>query len=399
MTWVVGIRDMRRVATLVSCAALVAMPACSPPRQITDSGFGAYEVSLAAWNDGLVIAWYDTRDGNAELYVQQLDADGRVAGPEIRLTSTSAESYEADIATLTDAFAIAWYEKEADGALHAYLGVWGRDGTPRWSTPIAIEGGNSRNPVVRSFGEGLFAAWIEADADGREYVWGGWWERDGRPRGVPRRLGTAGSTTWSLNAAISASGEAWVVFDAQAGTEVEELFLATLGGGRTALTQLSVDDGIPSKYPDLALAGEKAAITWFDERDGNPEIYLAAALATDFQWEIEGRARRVTETPGASIGAYLAWNDDRIGLTWSDDSVGNYEVFFQTFDDEGQPLTDGQQLAETATHSMVPAIKPWRDGFALAWDEIESDVDAEHDATEHDETTQAEVLFAFVDAD
>jgi hypothetical protein len=387
---------MRRVAKLVSCcAALAAMPACSPPRQISESGVGAYEVSLAAWNDGLVAAWYDTRDGNAEVYVRQLDVDGSEASPELRLTTTIAESYEADIATLADAFAIAWYEKEASGASHAHLGVWARDGTPKWSTPIAIEGGNSRNPVVRSFGDALFSAWIESDANGREFVWGGWWDLDGRPRGVPRRLGAAGETTWNLHADIAPTGDAWIVFDAQAGTEVEELFLATLGGGRTSLTQLSVDDGVPSKYPAVALEGDRAAITWFDERDGNPEVYLAAALATDFQWEIEGRARRVTETPGASIGAYLAWNDDRLGLAWSDDTDGNYEVFFQAFDANGEPLADDQRLAETPTHSMIPAIRPWRDGFALAWGEIVTSTQIELDSTTHDEST-GEVLFAFV---
>ena len=86
----------------------------APPRQISESGFGAYEVSLAVWNDGLAVAWYDTRDGNAEVYVRSLDEDGREAGAELRLTNTAAESYEADIAPLKDAFAIAWYEKSHD---------------------------------------------------------------------------------------------------------------------------------------------------------------------------------------------------------------------------------------------------------------------------------------------
>jgi hypothetical protein len=207
-----------------------------------------------------------------------------------------------------------------------------------------------------------------------------------------------GPTTWSLNAAIAPSGEAWVVFDAQAGTEVEELFLATLGGGRTALTQLSVDDGVPSKYPDLALAGERAAITWFDQRDGNAEVYLAAASTTEFQWEIEGRARRVTDTPGASIGAYVAWNDDRIGLAWSDDSAGNYEVFFQEFDGQAVPLSEERLLAETPANSLVPAIEPWGDGFALVWDEVVPDAEPQAaELDEHHESTRAEVLLAFVD--
>ena len=64
--------------------------------------------------------------------------------------------------------------------MRAQLGVWSRDGTPKWTVPIAVGAGNSRNPVVRSFGDALFCAWIEADADDYEFVWGGWWGLDGR---------------------------------------------------------------------------------------------------------------------------------------------------------------------------------------------------------------------------
>jgi len=89
----------RPAALAVSSCAALAAAGCAP-RQITDSGFGAYEVSLAAWGDGFTVAWYDTRDGNAEVYVRDLDADGQERGPELRLTTTAAQSYEADIAPL-----------------------------------------------------------------------------------------------------------------------------------------------------------------------------------------------------------------------------------------------------------------------------------------------------------
>ena len=80
-------------------------------------------------------------------------------------------------------------------------------------------------------------------------------------------------------------------------------------------------------------------------------------------------AHRVTTTPGASIGAYLASNGERIGLAWSDDTSGNYEVFFQSFDADGISLAlPPRRLSDTPTNSMIPAIEPWRDGFALAWD-------------------------------
>ena len=355
---------------LVLGAALAGL-GCSP-RQISDSGFGAYEVSLAAWNDGLAIAWYDTRDGNAEVYVRTLDGDGRETGRELRLTMTEAESYEADIAPLQGAFAVAWYEKAENGAMRAQLGVRQRDGTPVWSAPIAVGSGSSRNAIVRSRNDGLFVAWIEADAGGDEFVWGGWWGADGRLRGAPVRLGAAGETTWNLNAAIAPNGEAWVVFDARAGTRVDELFAARLTEGQVDLARLTADDGIRSKYPDLAFGpGGRAAITWFDERDGNREVYLAATdTADELLLPIERRAHRMTATPGASIGAYLAWNGERIGLAWCDDSGGNYEAFFQSLDASGNPIAPPRRLSDTPTNSMIPAIGPWREGFALAWAEV-----------------------------
>ena len=167
----------------------------------------------------------------------------------------------------------------------------------------------------------------------------------------------------------SANGDAWVVFDADAGTRVDELFAAKVSDGTVTLARLTADDGVRSKYPDLALAADRAAITWFDERDGNREVYLATGAAHELLLPIEERARRITATPGASIGAYLTWNGDRIGLAWSDDSDGNYEVYFQPFDAGGAALAPARRLSDTRKSSVIPAIKPWRDGFALAWDE------------------------------
>jgi hypothetical protein len=373
-----------------SWPALCLLVGCAPPRQVSDSGLGAFEVSLAAWEDGLALAWYDTRDGNAEVYVRPLDASGGDAGPELRITTSAEQSYEADIAALEGAFAIAWYEKGQDASSRAQLGVWLRDGTPVWSTQIGASSGDSRTAVVRSYGDALFCAWIEHDTSGGTAVWGGWWGLDGRLRAAPVVLGAASANTWNLNAAIGDSGAALVVFDAQAGTRAEELFLATLTDGHVTLAQLSTDDGVPSKYPDIALAGADAALTWYDERDGNKEVYLAVASIRSLS-PLEPLARRVTNTPGESIGAYVAWSRQRIGLAWSDDSGGNYEVYFQSFDAANYPQDGPRRLTDTATHSLVPAIEPWQDGFAIAWDEVEV---GNEDL--HDPTTRAEVLFTTV---
>ncbi len=54
-------------ARMAAVLAVFALSACDAPRQISDSGFGAYEVSLATRADGFAVAWYDTRAGNAEV--------------------------------------------------------------------------------------------------------------------------------------------------------------------------------------------------------------------------------------------------------------------------------------------------------------------------------------------
>ena len=336
------------------------------PRQISNSRAGAYESALEAVPGGLVAAWYDTRDGNGEIYLRSIDAQGGPAGPEIRLTESPEESYEPSLAAAGDAIAVAWYDKALDGTLTGYVGVWNLEGDRRWTAALPS---HSRNPVICADEQAIVVSWIQKEADGSEAVWLGTWDHAGTPIGVPHQLGPAHRTTWNLNAALDADRVAWVVFDAVAGTQASELFLAQAGAGEPSLMRLTADDGFESKYPDIALRDGRVALTWFDAKDGNTEVYLFAGTPADMRSGLDTRARRVTTTAGESIGAYLAWNGERIGLAWSDETHGQHEVYFQPFDAAGNPLAEASRLTRNRTSSLIPAIEPWRDGFALAWTE------------------------------
>ena len=160
-----------------------------------------------------------------------------------------------------------------------------------------------RNTVVGIHDDTIFAGWIQDDTETESSVWARWWNVDGRPESMPKRLAPAGRTTWNLNATLDGEGNAWLVFDATAETEADELFLIrTTLDGEPVVRQLTRDDGFASKYPDLALADGRAAVTWFDERDGNQEVYLAVAPTVEIGARLEEVANRVTTTPGHSIG-------------------------------------------------------------------------------------------------
>ena len=357
------------VSLVVALASIGCRPVSTSPLHISNSGRGAYEAALASLPGGFVAAWYDTRDGNAEIYLRQLDRDGQPSGPELRLTNDAAESYEPSIDVLADgSIAVAWYEKAPGGVLTSRVGVWSHDGSSRWSTMLPTP---SRNPVVRSDGRHVVVAWIQKDSpDGEpESVRLGRWTAEGGMLDAPTRLAATHKTTWNLNMALADDGTAWVVFDAVASTKASELFLVRAGSGAPTVARLSADDGRESKYPDVALRGNRVALTWYDTKDGNTEVYLFTGDATARSGELDDRARRVTRTNGESIGAYVAWNGNRVGLAWSDDTPGQHEVYFQPFDASGSPVTGPRRITDNTSSSLIPAIEPNGDGFALVWNE------------------------------
>ena len=96
--------------TLVVASAVFAA-ACSPrPAQVSNSRTGAFEAALTPFDNGFAVAWYDTRDGNAEIYIRLLDGNSRLSGPERRLTGGNTWSILPAIRSWRAGFALAWTE-------------------------------------------------------------------------------------------------------------------------------------------------------------------------------------------------------------------------------------------------------------------------------------------------
>jgi len=370
------------MSRLVIAAAIACVAAgCGSPRigEVTGTYGQAYEPSLATFADGLAVAWYENRDGRGELYEQAVDADARPQGDPVRLTTGRREAYEPDIhaveGTATgDGFVIGWYEKDDTGAFEPRLGLWSRNGAARWIKTLARHG---RNTVARVHGELVFAAWIDDEVAPVAGVWTGWWDLHGETVVAPRRIADAGRTTYNLNAALSPRDAghgvpvAFVVFDAIVRTKAAELYVAEDDGAHAQVTRLTPDDGFASIYPDLALSGSRTALTWFDDRDGNEEVYLRVGLLQAVLGPDSLNGTRVTNTKGHSIGAYTAWNGERLGLAWCDDTEAQHEVYFAEFDAKGARRGALHRLSNTLAESLIPSIHPWRLGFAVAWNEYE----------------------------
>src|SRR6185436_5344623 len=357
------------------CAAVALFLAIdASPLQISKSGKGAFEASLTSIGNQLVAAWYDTRDGHPEIYMRLLDERGRPAGPERRIThgADADHAYEPDVATVNTDVAIAWYEQnQTTKHYRARLALVTRGGRTLWTRMLSSETRDGKGPVVRVANGEIVVAWLEGERGQPPHVMAQWFDLKGRPLAPAADVAPAGKTTWNLNAAVDVRGRVALVFDATTGTKADELFLAHLDKASNPVTRLTADDGKPSKYPDIAFSGSRAALSWQDERDGNEEVYLFIAPAADVPQGFETKATRITDTPGASIGAYLTWNGDVLGLAWCDNSTNRqHEVYLAEFNADGSLHAATRRLTENPSDSLIPAIQPWKDGFALVWNEF-----------------------------
>jgi hypothetical protein len=75
----------------------------------------------------------------------------------------------------------------------------------------------------------------------------------------------------------------------------------------------------------LVWTGSEYGVSWFDERDGNYEIYFARldALGNKIGSDV-----RVTNDPLESSGPSLVWTGSEYGVSWHDFRDGNYEIYF-----------------------------------------------------------------------
>ena len=121
-------------------------------------------------------------------------------------------------------------------------------------------------------------------------------------------------------------------------------------------------------------------LTFFDES----QLWNGDPVATATQ-----AARRLTDTPGDSIGAYLAWSGDRLGVAWSDNSDDAYQIYLETFDTSGHSLNPATQLTRSRAQSMIPDIHGWHQGFLLSWGEVVFNGHSDHTGNNSGQSTSS----------
>ncbi|UQA60206.1 TolB family protein [Polyangium aurulentum] len=120
-------------------------------------------------DDGWIVAWVDTRDGNAEIYVARVDRTLRKVVPDRRITQAPGDSAEVQIAVRgTDTFLV-WSDarqspEEGYGDIHAVRLDTRSLQKVGAETRLFASAAHSRSPSVSLSGNKVVVAWIEEAA-------------------------------------------------------------------------------------------------------------------------------------------------------------------------------------------------------------------------------------------
>ncbi|MFO0557640.1 MAG: MopE-related protein [Polyangiales bacterium] len=119
----------------------------------------------------------------------------------------------------------------------------------------------------------------------------------------------------------------------------------------------------------VAWTGRELGIVWQERRDGDYEIYFNRLNADG---EKLGPDQRVSFARGFSINPSIAWTGEDFVLAWQDErddlqNEGNFEIYLQRIDRQGRQIEDNIRLTRDPSNSEAPVVAFGGGTLAVAW--------------------------------
>jgi hypothetical protein len=74
------------------------------------------------------------------------------------------------------------------------------------------------------------------------------------------------------------------------------------------------------------VSGQAVHVVWYDERDGNPEIYYKRSVNNGVSWEVDNR---LTNNSSGSWVSSVSVSGSSVHVTWYDERDGNPEIYYK----------------------------------------------------------------------
>jgi hypothetical protein len=290
---------------------------------------------------------------------------------DLRITNNPASSDFVYIAKSDTGFGTVWQDKRDGAAGQIYFAGLTTQGVRTAANDVRVSNttGSSSHPALAWNGQTWGLVYSEQPASGDSELWYRPLAANGNPTAAAIRLtNSAGDSDWP-DLVWTGNSYALAYEDLRNTAAKQDLYFqrfdrnGTRIGGEIRVT----NNAERQSSPILKWNGSTFALVWTDYRNtGNREIYFRK-LAAD--GSPIGNEVRVTNDPGDSAWADMAWNDqDREwAIVWSDSRAGNNEIYFARIDDNGVQQGALTRLSTAANYSGYPSIDWNGFQYGVSW--------------------------------
>jgi BNR repeat-like domain len=325
-------------------------------RLSSTSGYSR-DPAIAANASGIYVVWQDDTPGNNEIYFKKSTDGGAAWRPIKRLTWTAGDTSYPDVAVDSSGNIHVVWNDDPTGNNEIYYKM-STDGGATWTATkrLTWNSGYSYCPsLVSDPSSHLHLAWADYTSGNEEIYYkksidgGATWTSS-------RRLtwNSGGSGYPSIGA--GPYGKIHVVWEDDTPGKYEAFYKRSTDGGTTWETsrQISSISGEAS-YPVLAVdPSANIHAVWAYNISGNYEIYYNKGSNAGAGW---ASSRRLTWTSGLSDFVDLAADaSGHIHVVWHDNTPGNFEIYYKNSVDGGASWTASQRLTWNSGASDSPAI-------------------------------------------
>jgi type IX secretion system substrate protein len=322
--------------------------------------------SIAASGNMVHAVWYDDRDGNFEVYYKRSPDEGISWGSDSRLTISAGTSWFASLAASGSEVHVIWMD-DRDGNFEIYY-KRSADGGLSWSgdTRLTNDTAISQFPSIALSGSIVNVIWQDS-RDGNTEIYYKRSPDGGLSWGTDTRL--TNNSAGSIFASVSASGSIvnvlWEEYR-DGNAEIYDKHSADGGlswSGDMRLTNNPVESFSPSAW----MSGSEVHVVWYDTRDGNAEIYYKRSPDGGVSW---GTDTRLTTNAAGSFHPSVTASGSNVHLAWYDERDGNREVYYKSSPDAGISWGTDARLTNNISESSHPSIAVSGQVVHVLWQDV-----------------------------
>ncbi len=359
---------MRSVLLMLVISTTAVLGQWEPDFRLTTDGSVSQTSANSGWcvaasNDTVHVIWFDYRDAGDKIFYRRSTNGGIAWGPETKLTDTASASM---VPNLSLAVApqglvhIVWcdYIRGQDDEIFYKRST---DGGTTWLPDTQLTRDDFRVEAdswvsIAVWNLLTHVVWHDFKWDGLRYSWNIFYKHstDGGVSWQPdQRLTSYPATSGPPAVAASGASVHVVWYDMRTGN-AEIFYKRSTDAGATWQPDTALtNDPAGSYLPSIGVSGNQIHVSWFDERDGNKELYYKRSLDGGLTW---GPDVRLTNDPADSYRPSVAVSGNGIHLVWYDNRDGNTEIFYKRSTDNGVTWSPDTSLTNDASDSFYPSV-------------------------------------------